>query len=248
MPASTIDEVIDELTAIIEWSRKEHSRLGYFAALYRTVTVEVKKGIQAGRFQDGPRMEKLDVAFANRYLDALRLYRAGQPTTECWQIAFDAASTWRPLILQHLLAGMNAHINFDLGVSAATVAPGADLSGLQHDFEEINKILASLTNEVQTKISRVSPWMTVLDWIGGRTDEAVVNFSIDAARKASWRTAQRLAATPQSGWPPALAELDRTVMELGRLVLHPGWFLSTGLLVVRIRETQDIGRVIDALT
>ncbi len=44
-PATSIDEVIVQLTAIIEWSKQNDSRIGYFAALYRKVTVQVKKGI-----------------------------------------------------------------------------------------------------------------------------------------------------------------------------------------------------------
>jgi len=38
-PATSIDEVITQLTAIIEWSKQNDSRIGYFAALYRKVTI-----------------------------------------------------------------------------------------------------------------------------------------------------------------------------------------------------------------
>lgn len=65
-----IDDVIRELDGIVHDCRRERNRLGFFAALYRTVTAEVKKGIEAGRFDDAKRMEHLDVIFANRYLDA----------------------------------------------------------------------------------------------------------------------------------------------------------------------------------
>ena len=43
MPAKTIDEVIQQLDEIIDRSYWQKSRLGYFAALYRKVTIEVKK-------------------------------------------------------------------------------------------------------------------------------------------------------------------------------------------------------------
>jgi hypothetical protein len=56
-PAETIDEVVERLTAIIERSLSERSRLGYFAALYRKVTVTVQEGIKDGLFDDGDRME-----------------------------------------------------------------------------------------------------------------------------------------------------------------------------------------------
>jgi hypothetical protein len=42
MPAHTIDEVIAQLDEIMARSRRENSRLGFFAALYRQVTIMVK--------------------------------------------------------------------------------------------------------------------------------------------------------------------------------------------------------------
>ena len=78
MPARTIDEVVEQLDDLISYARREKSRLGYFAALYRNVTVKVKEGILAGSFEDGARMERLDVTFANRYLDAVERYRRGK--------------------------------------------------------------------------------------------------------------------------------------------------------------------------
>ena len=118
-PAKTIDEVIAQINDIIAGAQQEDSRLGYFATLYRNVTVEVKRGIEQGRFEDGARMERLDVNFANRYLTAFMDYRRNQPTPKCWVASFRAASEWLPIVLQQLLIGMNAHINFDLGAAAA---------------------------------------------------------------------------------------------------------------------------------
>jgi hypothetical protein len=248
MPFTTLDEVITQLTTIIEDARQRQSRLGYFAALYRLVTINVKAGIEAGRFEDGARMAQLDVAFANRYLDALSAYQQGQPTSACWRVAFDAAAAWRPLILQHLLLGMNAHINFDLGIAAAETSPGASLEASQQDFNEINRILAGLIQVVQVQIGSVSPWIWVLDKIGGRTDEAIVNFSINIARREAWAFAVRLAQTPQSQWPAELKRKDDEITALGRLIQHPGYLLSTGMLPIRWRESSDVRQVIDVLS
>jgi hypothetical protein len=89
--ARTIDEVIAQLDEIIERSILEESRLGYFAALYRRGTIKVKEGIAEGRFDDGPRMERLDVAFANRHLEAIDQFWKGQNPTQCWMVSFNAA-------------------------------------------------------------------------------------------------------------------------------------------------------------
>ncbi|MCZ6677744.1 MAG: DUF5995 family protein [Candidatus Poribacteria bacterium] len=69
MIAKTIDEVVEQLDAIIDCARSENSRIGFFAALYQKVTIKVKRSIETGRFVDGDRMEQLDVIFANRSRD-----------------------------------------------------------------------------------------------------------------------------------------------------------------------------------
>ena len=244
----TIDEVIAQLDDIVARSIRDGSRLGYFAALYRIVTVKVKEGIAQGRFDDGPRMERLDVTFANRYLEAMDQYRRGQQTTRCWHVSFKAAAAWRPIILQDLLLGMNAHINFDLGIAAAEIAPGAELPSLQHDFNEINNILAALVGEVESEINEVSPWINFLDHIDPKADTAIVNFSMDKARACAWDLATKLAPLSPSHWKPILDPRDLEMTALADLVWHPvGLIFKFGLLLIRSRESSDVARVINVL-
>ena len=62
---STIDEVLAQLTQIIADAEKTGDRIGYFSALYYKVTAKVKEGIDKNEFENGPRMERLDVLFAS---------------------------------------------------------------------------------------------------------------------------------------------------------------------------------------
>src|SRR5438132_477142 len=118
MPAVTIDDILLQLEDIITESIRTNNRAGYFAALYYKVTASVKEGIAGGRFENGPRMERLDVIFASRYLDALNAWKNGGPVTGSWRAAFEATKKSSLLVLQQLLLGMNAHINLDLGIAA----------------------------------------------------------------------------------------------------------------------------------
>lgn len=246
---NTIDEVISRLTEIIEECRQRPSRLGYFAALYRKVTIQVKEGIANNKFQDGKRMERLDVCFANRYLDAYELHRQGKQPTAAWQVSFDAAERWRPLILQHLLAGINAHINLDLGIAAMETSPGEDLHSLQPDFEAINNILFSLVQPVQDEIGQVSPWIGFLEKIDPSANDAIINFSLRVARDSAWRFALRLNALDAKERPSAVQRRDKEIAELGKLVVNPpGVFFNAGLTLIRLRESNDIPRVIDLLS
>jgi hypothetical protein len=249
MPAHTIDEVIEHLDGLISRARREKSRLGYFAALYRNVTIKVKEGILAGSFEDGARMERLDVTFANRYLDALERYRRGEEPSRCWRTSFRAAESWHPIVLQHLLLGINAHINLDLGVAAAQTSPGAQLAGLRRDFDSINDILRAMLDDIQDRLAPVSPWMGVLDRVGGRTDEEILNFSIDRAREAAWRTAERLAPLGPEEAQKEIDVLDRWVDVLAFVIQYPpGITVRMATFFVRLTESRDVAKIIDTLT
>lgn len=82
MGATTIDAVIAALNDIVDKAVIEEDPVGYFAALYLKVTQRVKDKIAQGYFDDNPRMERLDVVFANRYLEAYHNYKQGQPSTQ----------------------------------------------------------------------------------------------------------------------------------------------------------------------
>jgi hypothetical protein len=249
MPPQTIDQVLVELDQIILRARQDRSRLGYFATLYRNVTIKVKEGIAAGLFEDGARMERFDVAFANRYLSAFDSFRAGQPTSTCWIVAFESAAKWRPIILQQLLVGMNAHINFDLGIAAQAVAPGPDLPSLEHDFNVINGILSGMVAKVRADVAEVSPWISFLGQIDSSGQATLIRFSLDKARASAWLVANIVNSTPPDQLPRKLSILDDGVAKLSSLIANPReWLLGLGLYVIRMRESNDVPHVIDVLS
>jgi len=242
--ARTIDEVLDRLDSIIQYSIENGSRIGYFAALYRMVTAQVKEGILNGRFEDGPRMERLDVRFANRFLGAYDAFSRKDKCSLCWRIAFDAAERQEPIVLQHLLLGMNAHINYDLGIAAAETCPGAALESLHHDFNEINDILASLIDEVKKDIEAVSPWIGWLDRLGGRATDVIIRFSMNKARSFAWHFAVSLSRADSVDRFKLTMNRDAETTLLGQELLKPpGWLLRFVIWLIRMRETSSIADV-----
>lgn len=239
-PARTIDEVIARLEAIIEDSIARGDRLGYFAALYNRVTEAVKAAIANGEFQDGQRMERLDVIFASRYLAAYDQFRAGEVPSRSWLKAFTAAASDRHIVLQHLLIGMNAHIGLDLGVAAARVAPGAELAGLRADFDHINTILAALTPVVEAEIDAVSPRFDELSKLTPALDLKLVGFGMDEARVAAWGFAQALAPLPLEQQAPLMARRDDEVSLLGDVIVADGLIVD----LIRAKESKDVPAII----
>jgi hypothetical protein len=248
-PPQTIDEVLQQLDQIIFTCRREGSRLGFFATVYRNVTIKIKKGIAAGVFEDAPRMERLDVAFANRYLAALESFRQNEPLSNCWRIAFQTASNYWPLIIQHLLIGTNAHINFDLGIAAAEIAPGPELPALRHDFDRINDILGGMILKVRTDVEKLSPWIKFLDQLAPTAEDTIINFSLNKARASAWLVATMVNSTPPEKLGAKLSSLDDGVTMLGSLIGSPkGWLINLGLRGIRLRESNDVPHIIDVLS
>lgn len=245
--ANSISEVIAHLTKATSKFREQNSRLGFFPALYRQVTIKVMEGIHSGRFENGQRMESLDVIFANRYLKALEQHKEGAQPSRCWKVAFNAAEKWRPLVLQHLLLGMNAHINLDLGVAAAQTAPGEKLAELKRDFEVINDILAESLDVVQNKLGAISPLLNILDYVGGKSDEAVFNFSLRAARSAVWSVAELLAPLDSAEQAREIENIDRGIEKLAGIILRPGRLLNAATLPIRLVERRNTRLIIDVL-
>ena len=247
LPA-TLAEVVELLDAMIADAYQRRSRMGYFATLYRGVSRRVVSGIATGEFDDGLRMEKLAVTFADRYLAAYGRWSRGEAATRSWMLAFEATRHWSPLILQHLLLGINAHINLDLGIAAAEAAPGDLLPGLANDFNRINDILGALSTKVRSDVEAVSPWMRLLDSIHPQAEGIVINFALDKARANAWSVACRLAGMSSEQAALEIDVLDSWTAVLGNLVLHPSGFIPSALLrMVRARESSDVHKVMDVL-
>lgn len=246
--ARTIADLASRLdTSASAWADRG-DRLAYFAALYGLMTARVAEGIATGRFEDNARMERLACHFAARYFDAIERYERGDETPASWRVAFGAAPTWRPIILQHLMLGMNAHINYDLGIAAAEVAAADGIEAVQRDFMEINAVLAELLGDVQRRLGVVSPWMGILAALGGRTDEVIVNFSMSRARDAAWRFAERYATLEPEARVSAAHALDHGVARFAKVILRPGRLISLAAVPVRLRERASVQEVLEAFT
>ena len=247
MPCQNIYEVLEELDKIIESSVKENNYLGIFAYVYRRTTAEVLKGIENKSFDDNARMVRMDVTFANLYLQAYQDYRMNRMISQSWQTAFDAKNE-ELTILQHILLGMNAHINLDLAIAASTIMEGSDIHLLEEDFNRVNDVLAHIVDELQKKTGRVSRFLFLLDWAGKRNDERFINFSMSKAREQSWNSAVSLWALQGTARTDATYRLDSFVNSLAQQMRSP----SSGLLRRLLRfigyfEEKNVSKIINSM-
>jgi hypothetical protein len=237
---------VHTLGAEVDAARQRADRRGWFTAMYHQTTSEVRDRVAAGAFDDAERMCGFVERFAARYLGPLGDWQEGRPVPRSWKQAFAAGRD--NVILQHLLLGMNAHINLDLAVVAAETCPGEAIHGLHDDFMAINDVLGALMPKVRACIGRFSPLLDVVDRVGGGEDDEVLNFSIRVARNQSWSQALVLASTADLVRRAELVEsLDRSVAVLGKVVASPGGLLQRAVDLVAATESDDVVAVMDAL-
>lgn len=221
---------IDELRTV---ALASDDASGYFPALYARVTERIQLAASGGRFDDPERMERFARSFAHWYLRA----RTGEGRVPgCWQAPFDVAGDPKLLIVQHLLMGINAHVNHDLPQVVVELAGDGDLSAIRADFDAVNDVLADTLPVVVSDLGRMSRWVSVVAMRGGGD---VFNFSLGVARSHAWNTAERLhGLEPERRRSEALV-LDDMVRVLAYVIANPGWHKAWLISLGRRLEEND---------
>ena len=243
----TIEEVLKKLDDIIIWSKENKSTIGYFACTYRIMTAQVLKGIQQKKFEDNPRMILLDIAFATRYLDAWENYSKGKKCTNSWYLAFEATKNKELLILQHIFLGMNAHINLDLGISAASIMPYRKINPLKKDFENINTVISSINQKVQDSLNKICYPVNLIDKLSNGKDNVILDFAISKARETSWATAVISSNTPNFMKESVTNIVDYAAAKVASQILNPKLLSSTLAKELKKCESSDVVKNIEIL-
>lgn len=247
MPSSTsLEATLGRLDRIVEDACTERSHLGVFPAMYRSVTAAVLEAIRAGGFFDDDEVvEHLTIVFADLYFEAYDRYRGNDEVALCWMVAFQTAeSPQLRMILQHLLLGMNAHINLDLGL-ATVEAAGDDLVAVKADFVRVNEILFQVLDALQGGLGEVSPRMALIDRLGGQWDERMMRVGLRTCRDLAWTFANRLAVGDDK--PGVTSRRDADAAWVARAMLRPWSPVNLIARIVAKVESRDILQVVASL-
>jgi hypothetical protein len=222
--ASPIDPVVARMAEIAS-TLPEADGVARFNDLYLAVTCAVAAEVSGDGFEDPGFLSSLDVAFAGRYFAAFDAAGLGRPVPHAWAPLFEARGRRDIAPVQFALAGMNAHINFDLCLAVVDVCqelgtePGDD-SPQHRDYLRVNGILARVEEEVKRRFE--TELLEVADDALGRLDDVIAMWSVARARDAAWTHAEVL-------WSlrPLPALTAEYTLALGRIVGLAG----RGLLV-----------------
>jgi hypothetical protein len=246
----TIDDVLRNIDQIINWAIETESRIGYFAALYKRITFAIRDAVSEGVFDDGQRIEQLDVAFAHRYFEALNAYfhpNAYRGPTIPWEVSFVGERNEQPIILQQMMTALNAHITYDLGLATLAVASNS-LDTLEDDFNRVNAVLASQIPGMLDVVQQLSPdfrWIRRLI----PNEVGLIRRMLVKLRSAAWLFAVYLAVHPEAAREKRVNHGAWTAA-VGAWYLQPSARLTPVPVLVRLiakRESRDVAANIRAL-
>lgn len=199
---------------IARWESERDAR-SIFLSCYRLMTINMYQALEEGQFVDPTWVGALLEHFASYYFVALEAYEADDPCTpEAWQIAFKAAKQTNLSPIQHLLLGVNAHINYDLVLAEVDLLDSewAELTSEQRgrrqaDHERVNQVIGETIDAVQdTILEPLQPRLEILDRLMGGLDEWLVSRLIRHWRAEVWEAAVNFLETPD---PDSRASLRR---------------------------------------
>lgn len=221
----TVDEVAVALERVEACCLDVQDRRGVFATAYLAITRAIQAEILAGGFHDPVWVARYLVCFGNLYRRALLAWVSSDPNSlpKSWHLAFEAARAGTGFVIQHLLLGINAHINHDLAVALDEVGIDPARTAKYEDHARVNEVLEVATAALKAEVSgKYAPILERLDWIAGRLDDDVMRFSIPKARDHAWSCAVSLGgAKSEAERAVLLRALDEQAAVIARLILAP---------------------------
>jgi hypothetical protein len=213
-PDDSIDGVVAAMQDRLDAFTPEQEHRREFLSTYQRTTIAVGKAIDDGVFEDGPWVEQWDVAFARLYVDALDADLAGRRAPRPWRLAFGAPADLKPL--QHVLLGINAHINYDLPQALLAVISDADfedpalMERRRGDHERIDGVLSSRVAAEDAELATRSARSVTDRLLQPLNQRASKRFLREARRKVWHNTTelQRARLAGPDAYAARLAELE----------------------------------------
>ena len=225
------DPLVTRMLAQAQAWEERRDKRAIFLRCYAMMTANMRQALDGQRFEDNEWVGRLLQRFAEYYFTALACFDCGEAVPAVWQDVHAASAARELHVLQHLLLGVNAHINYDLVLTLhELLAPEwAGLSEVERarryrDHRQVNQIIAGTIDRVQDEVvEQYAPLMQVVDAAMGRLDERLLVGLITRWREQVWEHAQLLLRSEDE----KLRELHRREIEAE--VLRTARWLRLGL-------------------
>jgi hypothetical protein len=202
-----IDGLIENMTVLLVPLRQRQDPRRFFHATYLRTTQAVRAELSAGGFEDRAWVERWDVAFAQFYLDALEADLAHGAVPGPWAAAFAAAGMRDREVppLQHVLLGMNAHINYDLPQALLAVITDSEfddaplLARRAADHRHIDDVLGMLVDRREGLPDAPGSRPTVADRLLAPANRLATKRFLTESRAKVWANTRVLASARREG-------------------------------------------------
>ena len=210
-----IENVIERMQALLGPLQTADDPRQYFHATYLRTTIAVAEAIKSGGFTDPGWTERWDVTFANFYLDALEAATSGGQPSRPWAIAFGAPHDLAAL--NHVLLGMNAHINFDLPQALVAVITDEEfddpalVARREADHRAIDRVLAARVAAEDDELVSISGPGSVLNRLLRPLNHRGSQRFLRESREKVWANAVALSQARRRGqdaYAAVLGELE----------------------------------------
>jgi hypothetical protein len=222
----------------------------WFNRLYLAVTQAVVDNVDTVPQRAQGFLERLDVVFSNLYFDAFDAAAGRKRLPDdyrfrAWKPLFDRRH--RPDIapIQFALAGMNAHINHDLGLAVQDVCRERGVavdrdSGEYRDYTAVNGLIERVERDV--KVWLLTGALGELDRRFGPVDDVIAIWSVTAARDAAWTHSEVLSHLRDEGFIERHYRevLDRTTGAYSRALLRPVGFFDGAPLIPLVVDAKAL--------
>ena len=223
------NSVVDKMMETVKKFEANKDNRTIFLHCYSMMTANMLLAIEQNKFHDTQWVNQLLNRFADYYFNALTCYDCGEETPTVWKEVHKAAASKKLHVIQHLLLGVNSHINYDLVLTLYDMLSPewADLSDEMRvkryqDHCSVNLIIGDTIDKVQDEVvEKYSPSMDVIDKLMGRLDEFLLLKLITAWRDKVWDHTQELLVLEGE------AERTKYILELEKKVLKKADWLDT---------------------
>ena len=261
------DEALACMRTALDWFHERDDYRAVFLRSYYIITSNVgdalnQRGDYAGKqiFFDINWVRRLSGKFATLYFQSLTTFERGEDSERAWKIAHRTAEARTGTIVQDLLLGLNAHINYDLAYAAyLTMKEHGDerdhllLPRRKFDHDQVNNVLVRAVPQVAAVVTR--------DYGGGivflraalhRLDDMLTETGLKYYRERVWWTAiSYLTTTDEEELNLVHDRLNWESAKIAKLIADETiWSLPARTVGVAIRKKRfgaiplDMARVV----
>lgn len=225
----TQDPVVLKMQNMVQNWETAGDKRAIFLRCYSLMTHNMLVALEQKRFKDPVWVGQLLERFASYYFVALESFeRQDGRTPAVWHLAHHASQQPNTMTVQHLLIGVNTHINYDLVLCVrdmlrpewASLTPER-LAERFSDHCLVNEIIAETTDVVQdTIVEKHTPRLDWVDQLFGAWDEWLISRLITSWRNEVWEQGlELLQKDTDEAEQLYRQEVEEKALQRGRLIL-----------------------------